>query len=193
VTAVKVSRVGVIPSDANPNPNRSMTVTSPKELGPSTVDTSGEAPELETQGSVNSPGLGERDEPRETRVRNLSVRSNSPDLFSERGTPTRGENQRERTLEDDLDDLEGFLELAEQCCEDTLTIKYPFRPHKCAACNEIFEVPKKLVEHMAQRYKCDFVNFACSICNRKISTLKGIAIHYGFMSQRSNWEENRKN
>lgn len=45
------------------------------------------------------------------------------------------------------------------------------------------ESPQKLVEHMGAKHKDDFLQFACSLCNKSNPRLKGIAIHYGLCSK----------
>lgn len=60
-----------------------------------------------------------------------------------------------------------------------ISIKYPFRPHNCAACWESFISPKSLLNHMEAKHKEGFLRFICERCNRSFPKLQSMAIHYG--------------
>lgn len=73
---------------------------------------------------------------------------------------------------------EEMHDVAKETKGGKLTIKYPFSPYMCSACWEIMESPQKLVEHMGAKHKDDFLQFACSLCNKSNRRLKGTAIHW---------------
>jgi hypothetical protein len=97
----------------------------------------------------------------------------------EEGIRTEQENVMEEGLRPEYEDI------AANTIEGLLTIKYPFSIHRCSACREIFEEPKKLIEHMKRRHSKDFITFKCNLCGKLNGKIKGIAIHYGLCRKKN--------